>query len=170
MNMKSFSLSKAARIAALLLSLVWFSCTSRSTVFHEYQAVDKNDWGKHDTVVFNLPQNSLPDVWNLSIGVRLDNHLPYTTLWLVIWQDLEKKGVYVKDTVAVPVTNGHGALNGSGYTSYQQEVTATQVRTSLQGGHTVKITHLMKREAIPGVWYVGLNVSSDSLRRQYEGK
>ncbi len=172
MNMMLSFPSKAARIAALLflISLIGGGCTSRSTVFHAYQAVDKNGWGKHDTVIFQLPQDSLPDVWQLNVGVRIDNHIPYTTLWLVLSQDLEKKGVFEADTIPVSVTNKQGILNGSGYSSYQQEVKAIQVKTGPKGGHTVKVTHVMKREDIPGVWYVGLNVSSDSLRRLYEGK
>lgn len=157
-------------VAAAFVAIFLFNSCTESTVFHAYQPVDKEGWGKHDTLYFQLPKDSVTDMYTMKIGLRTTDDYKYTSLWIVLEQDLEKKGKFTRDTVNFPVTDKQGNILGKGFSSYQQEMEVEKVKTTPQGGTTVKLYHIMKREVVDGISDVGINVLSDSLLRQSEGK
>lgn len=156
-------------IAALTTIFLFNGCTG-ATIYHTYQAIDHEGWGKHDTLYYQLPKDSIPDTYTIKIGLRTTDVYRYTSLWLVMEQDLEKKGTFVRDTINLPVTDSNGNFLGRGFSSRQQEIPVKNVTVSSQSGTTIKLYHIMKREVIPGISDIGINVLSDSLQRQSVGK
>lgn len=157
-------------MAAAPAAVFLFNSCMESTVFHAYQPVEKEGWSKHDTICFQLPEDSVTDIYKINIGLRTTDDYKYTSLWIVIEQDLEKKGTFTRDTINFPVTDKYGNMLGKGYSSYQQEKPVEDIRVTPAGGTTVKLYHIMKREVVGGISDVGINVLSDSLLHQSEGK
>lgn len=153
-------------MATALVAVFLFNSCTESTVFHTYQPIDKEGWGKHDTLYFQLPKDSVTDMYTMKIGLRTTDSYKYTSLWIVLEQDLEKKGKFTRDTVNFQVTDKFGNALGKGFSSYQQEMEVGKVKTTSNGGTTVKLYHIMKREVVKGISDVGINVLSDSLQRQ----
>lgn len=151
---------------ALVMGAILFGSCDNATVFHAYQGIDKEGWGKHDTLIYQLPKDSIPDTYAISVGLRTTDDYRYTDLWIVIAQDLEQKGIFKRDTIKYPVTDKNGSMLGTGYATHQQEIPALTVRSTPAGGTTVKLFHIMKREVVGGIQDVGINVLSDSLQRQ----
>lgn len=163
---KKYRYSIRAGMAIFTAILLLNGCTG-ATIYHFYQPIDKSGWGKHDTLVYQLPKDSIPDVYTISIGLRTTDTYLYTSLWIVMEEDLKAKGVFVRDTINYPVTDKSGSMLGSGFSSHQQEIKVKTIAVTPQSGTTVKLFHIMKRESIQGIQNIGINVSSDSLQRQF---
>lgn len=161
--------AKAQGIVFILITILLGSCT-KATIYHSYLNIDKEGWGKHDTLVYQLTDDSIPDTYSISLGLRTNDAYKYTDLWVVVAQDLEKKGTFVRDTVKFPITDKNGIMLGNGYAAYQQEIPVLTAKKTLAGGNTIKVFHIMKREVITGIQDVGINVSSDSLQHLSSGK
>lgn len=151
---------------AFMIGAVLFASCTNATIYHAYQSIDEEGWSKHDTLVYRLPPDSVRDIYSINIGLRTSDTYRYTGLWLVIAQDLEKKGSFVRDTINYQITDKNGIMLGKGYATHQQEKPFLTIRTTPYGGRTIKIFHIMKREVISGIKDVGINVLSDSLQRQ----
>lgn len=169
MNRITIQKKTAWGIAIMMIAILLGGC-SNPTIYHAYQSIDEEGWSKHDTLVYQLPQDSVHDIYSIKIGLRTTDTYRYTDLWLVVAQDLEKKGLFVRDTIKYPISDKNGIMYGKGYATHQQEKPLLTVRTSPTGGRTIKIFHVMKREVISGIQDVGINVSSDSLQRQFAKK
>lgn len=152
-------------IAVASAAILLLSGCMGSSVYHGYQPISKEGWSKHDTIIFQLPKDSIPDTYSLEIGLRTRDTYRYTSIWLVVEQDLEKKGVFTRDTINFPVTDHYGNILGYGFSAHQQEIPVKKIAVNPGGGITVKLYHIMKREVIEGVTDAGINVLSDSLQR-----
>lgn len=161
---KTYKHTVQVGMAALTAVLLLTGCNN-STVYHSYQGVDAEGWGKHDTLYYQLPKDSIPDTYSIKIGLRITEAYRYTSLWLVMEQDLGKKGIFIRDTINIPTTDKSGNILGNGFSSHQQEIKVKDIPVNPGSGSTIKLYHIMKREVITGISDVGINVLSDSLQR-----
>lgn len=169
-SLKGHKATVITRMAVIVAAILVFNCCTGPTIYHSYQTLEEAGWAKHDTLTFQLPQDSIPDTYSIKIGLRTTDDYRYTSLWLVMEQDLQKKGVFVRDTINYPITDKNGGTIGKGFSSHQQEIPVKSLSVTKEGGTTVRLFHIMKREVIPGVQDVGINVLSDSLQHLYEGR
>ena len=162
--------SKLWNAAGLFFAVFLLSACMHTTVYHSYVPVSSDGWNKADTFLYNLPKTSSADAYTIDVGVRTTDRYKYRSLWLVVEQDLLKKGQFKRDTLNCPISNEDGVMLGKGFCAYQQEIPLRSISTGPGGGHTVKIFHIMRSETLYGIWDVGINVSSNSLQHQFVEK
>ena len=107
---------------------------NENTVYHSYQSLPNEGWGKSDTLSFQCPvTDSIPSTLRLFAEVRNRSEYPYRNLYLFIHENLLDSTVWRTDTIAVN-------------------------RPLHPGNYTVKIVHGMQDEKLTGLNDVGIRI------------
>ena len=126
---------------------------NENTVYHSYQSLPDNGWGKSDTLSFFVPiTDSLPPTLRLFAEVRNRTDYPYQDLHLFISQNLQDSTVWRTDTIAIHLTDSTGRWFGKGWGSvYQSETFIRSVRPLHPGNYTFKVVSGMKDDILQGI-------------------
>lgn len=133
---------------------------NENTVYHSYQSLPGEGWGKSDTLSFELPiTDSIPVTLELFAEVRNRSEYPYHDLHLFVSQNLQDSAVWQTDTIAICLADSSGRWTGKGWGSiYQSGVFVKSVRTLHPGNYTIKVMNGMKDEKLKGLNDVGVRV------------
>lgn len=133
---------------------------NENTVYHSYQSLPHEGWGKSDTLSFQLPiTDSIPITLQLFAEVRNRSEYPYHDLHLFVSQNLQDSTVWQTDTIAICLADSTGRWMGKGWGSvYQSEVFVKSVRPLHPGNYTIKVMNGMKDEKLRGLNDVGIRV------------
>ena len=107
---------------------------NENTVYHSYQSLPNEGWGKSDTLSFQCPvTDSIPGTLRLFAEVRNRSEYPYRNLYLFIHENLLDSTVW-------------------------RTVFVKSVRPLHPGNYTVKIVHGMQDEKLTGLNDVGIRI------------
>lgn len=141
---------------------VWFAaaCSDGNTVYHAYQTLPNDGWGKRDTLSFLIPlTDSVPATLRLFAEVRNRADYPYQTLHLLIARNLPDSTVWRTDTIAIGLADSTGSWVGKGWGSiYQSEAFIKSVRLLHPGHYTMKVMSDMKDERLRGMSDIGIRI------------
>ena len=96
--------------------------------------------------------------YNLDVGVRTTNAFPYKKLWLVVEQHFTNPAMSRADTLACSFVNEEEDRNGKGTNTYQYTFSLGKIKLERQQTGKISIRHIMRREMIPGVSDIGINI------------
>lgn len=145
---------------AFMMAVCLASCTT-NTVYDSYSHTPLTGWEKNDTLTFCVPKLREAGLYNQSVGLRMTNAFPFTSISLIVEQRILPKGRVVTDTLKCYITDARGNFLGDGVSSYQYLVPLR--KEMLNKGDSLRITirHNMKREILPGVSDIGFKISRD---------
>ena len=114
------------------------ACNDENTVYHSYQSLPNEGWGKSDTLSFLIPvSDSIPTTFRLFAEVRNRTDYPYHDLHLFISQNMPDSTVWRTDTIAISLADSTGRWTGKGWGSvYQAETFVKSVRPLHPGNYT----------------------------------
>ncbi len=139
--------------------LLLAGCIDPHTAYHNYRSTPLEGWPKTDTLCFALPPLDSTRTYHLTVAVRSARHYPYRNLWLVVEQS-DTLGLHRhRDTLNCTLIAPDGA-SPSGITLHQHEFPVPTPLLHPQGS-TLRIYHLMQREALPGISDVGLHLRKE---------
>lgn len=146
-------------ICIMVLAALFTACTSHK-VYHHYEPVTMNGWERNDTVVFLVPPLSADGVYQRQLGLRVNNDYPFMGLTLIVEQTVMPDMLLRRDTLSCDIIDDHGHPSGNGISLYQYLFPLPAV--PLQQGQSLRITirHDMKREILPGITDVGIELST----------
>ena len=129
-------------------------------IYHQYQSLADSGWAKKDTLKFELlPADSACTV-ALSAEVRNNLKYPYSSLYLVIKQNLADSIHWQTDTVRIVLADSLGRWTGVGAGHYYQS--NTYVRTLRLPPHpkhaVIRVSQGMKDDVLIGISDLGLNM------------
>ena len=137
------------------------SACSGSTVYDEYAHTPIAGWEKNDTLSFAIPPLKDAAMYSAVLGVRTTDAYPFTAITLIVEQEIMPAHRLVTDTVCCNLTDEQGNILGEGisYRQYQFDICKLQ----LQEGDSLHIVvrHDMKREILPGVADVGIQLKKE---------
>ncbi|WP_285820040.1 gliding motility lipoprotein GldH [Bacteroides acidifaciens] len=141
------------------------ACNNENTVYHSYQSLPNEGWGKSDTLSFLIPvTDSLPTVFRLFAEVRNRTDYPYHDLHLFISQNMLDSTVWHTDTIAISLAHSTGRWTGKGWGSvYQTETFVKSVRPLHPGNYTIKVTSGMKDEKLQGMNDIGIRIEKQHI-------
>ena len=85
-----------------LLGICLMAACNENTVYHSYQSLPDEGWGKSDTLSFLIPvTDSIPPTLRLFAEVRNRTDYPYHNLHLFISQNLQDSTVWRTDTITI---------------------------------------------------------------------
>lgn len=136
------------------------ACNNENTVYHSYQSLPNEGWGKSDTLSFQIPiTDSVPTTLRLFAEVRNSIGYPYHDLHLFISQNLQDSTVWRTDTIAFSLADSTGRWMGHGWGSiFQSETFIKSVLPLHSGNYTIKVINGMKDEKLQGLSDVGIRI------------
>lgn len=146
---------------ALLASLVGAGscCNEPSILVYEYSPVSFDGWNKTDTLLFSLPEVTQAGVYQGKVGVRTNACYPYQKIWIGVCQTLHQPDTVFLDTVCceiVPCSD----LDKNGIGLFLSECPLPEHTYQAGQTGTVKVFHILRREEVPGVGQVGLQIQA----------
>ncbi len=158
--MTGFHASTFIAAAGILLSLT--GCDER-VIYHSYRHVPGQGWNSRDTLAFDIDTVRVAATHQFALGLRATDSYPYTAVWLAVEREFSRPDILRRDTVRCRLMDSVTHRMGKGVYMYQYEVPLPPM--TLRCGQTgqVRVTHLMRREILPGIRDVGVLVSRQSL-------
>lgn len=145
-------------IGLLLTVAVGIASCDRKVIYTHYEPAHISGWDKNDSLSFDIPTIKQSGFYRQDMGLRILNDFPFQTLSLVIKQTIHPSGYQYLDTVNCVVFDRQGRPKGSGISYYQYHFHFKTVRLLEGDSLHVSIMHNMKREIMPGISDVGLQM------------
>lgn len=147
-------------MASVLVVILLTACDHR-VVYDRYQSTPLAGWEKNDTLSFAIPSLEKTAIYRAVLGVRTTDAYPFTSITLIVEQEILPARRFVSDTICCHLTDAQGNVLGDGisYRQYQFDISTQQ----LQEGDSlhVVVRHNMKREILPGVSDVGIRLTKE---------
>lgn len=159
MQEKKYSLFNKIIIATVSMAATLFAACSTDTVYDSYAHTSVSGWEKNDTLTFNIKPLAFAGTYSQYVGLRMTTAFPFTSISLIVEQQILPKGKLITDTIKCPITDIRGNFLGDGVSSYQYEFPLREVSLHRGDSLHVSIRHNMKREILPGVSDIGLKMS-----------
>ena len=143
--------------AAVIVANVFASCTT-DTVYDTYDHTPLSGWEKNDTLSFDVPKMKQAGVYSQSLGVRMTEIFPFTSVSLIVQQTVYPSGKVVTDTIKCPITDSRGNFLGDGVSAYQYSFPIREISLNKGDSLHICVRHNMKREILPGVSDIGVKI------------
>lgn len=143
--------------AAVIVANVFASCTT-DTVYNTYDHTPLSGWEKNDTLSFDVPKMKQAGVYSQSLGVRMTEIFPFTSVSLIVQQTVYPSGKVVTDTIKCPITDSRGNFLGDGVSAYQYSFPIREISLNKGDSLHICVRHNMKREILPGVSDIGVKI------------
>lgn len=145
-------------LMAMTMIALSVACTGRK-VYDTYAHTPTTGWEKNDTLVFSVPSMTAAGSYDTNLGLRITEGYPFTAVSLIVEQRVLPSDEVFTDTLNCVLVGKDGNMSGQGV-SYHQYI--FPVRTlSLADGDSLQISvrHDMKREILPGISDLGIEIS-----------
>lgn len=130
-----------------------------SIVYHSYQPIRSEGWGKSDTLFFDVPLSDSLTNLHLYAEVRNRSDYNYQDLYLFISQNLEDSTSWKTDTLEFILAGKDGKWNGTGWGSlFQSALPIGYTATRHSGKYTFKVVHGMKDDILTGINDIGIRI------------
>lgn len=146
--------------SALTLSLVLtMTACNDNKVYDHYEHTTLSGWEKTDTLTFNVPKINNGGRYCMELGMRLTKAYPYQSLTLIIERKVLPSSQIKSDTVECRIVSPKGRVLGRGITLNQYHFHVAEFNLKERDSLHVSIIHNMKREILPGISDVGIEIS-----------
>lgn len=154
-----------------MLSLLAMACNDDRAYYH-FEHIDNEGWYRNDTITFVIPPQPA-GTYHTTLCLRATPTFPYTTLTVNSETCCAAAGKPKTRKFRCHIYNNVGKLNGKRGVS-NSELCFPMPDIVLQDSEsiTIKIHHLMRREPLPGITDIGIELTGaqDYARHQYEGR
>lgn len=157
---RRYTLYNILTVLVGIAATVVASC-STSTVYDSYAHTPLAGWEKNDTLTFNVPRVTANGTYSESVGLRMTNSFPFTSISLIVEQRITRHQKPITDTIKCPITDERGNFLGDGISTYQYMFPLREVKLSKGDSIHVSIRHNMKREILPGVSDIGIKIDAN---------
>ena len=131
------------------------------TVYHRYLHTNRAGWERNDTLRFLIPPVKEAGRYSEELGLRTDGNYPFMTLTLIVEQSKGDAGILRCDTVECKLINKQGRPTGTGLNHYQYTFPLATVDLEQEEPLRIVIRHDMKRELLPGIMDVGIQMTKN---------
>ena len=140
------------------MSMMFPSCQNRMAYSH-YESTPVRGWECNDTLLFDVPPIQEAGYYEEVVGLRINGDYPFMGLDLVVRQMvLPSQETYI-DTLVCNLADEAGHTLGRGVNHYQYQLPLTTLKLNKGDSLHITIHHCMKREILPGISDVGLELS-----------
>ena len=140
-----------------LLVVLLTACTGR-VIYYKYQPVPQTVWSSDKPILFNIDSVRHEGDYKFQLSIRTGSSFPFQALWIVVEQHWTNPTTTRLDTIICPISDDRGNFTGQGISVYQQNYDIGTYTISKGSKAKIKISHIMRREQLPGVTDVGLQM------------
>lgn len=150
-------------IIVVTVALTFVGC-NRKTIFSHYESTPVEGWEMGEDLLFDVGRVMEDGTYETAIGIRTTLDYPYTSLTLIVEQDVRPGLRKYVDTVSVELMDHDGTVLGKGVSAFQYVIPYRRLQLNKDDSLHVAVSHCMAREMLPGILDVGLIVSSTDSR------
>jgi gliding motility-associated lipoprotein GldH len=123
--------------------------------------VDNDGWERTDTMHFYIPHVQEPGVYQQQVMLRTDNSIPFLGISVIVEQEIYPRGEHKRKRINCPLIEKNGHVMGNGISCYQYSFKVDSVELYEGDSLHVYVMHHMKRETMPGITDVGIEISKN---------
>ena len=141
----------------LFLFLLLASC-SGNTVYDHYNHTSVLGWDRGEVLTYDVPRMKQEAKYATSLGLRVSGAYPFQSLTLIVEQTVIPGRKTTRDTLNCQIYDSKGTVKGEGISYFQYHFLVSE--KDLKQGDSLHVTvrHDMRREIIPGVSDIGIQV------------
>jgi gliding motility-associated lipoprotein GldH len=144
----------------LLVGMVMvFTSCQEHIVYNHYESTAIGGWERNDTLSFDIEPMEEAGYYEEVVGLRINGEYPFMGLDLVVKQTVLPSQETRTDTLECNLIDNSGHAKGKGINHYQYLLPLTTLKLEKGDSLHVTIHHCMKREILPGISDVGLQLS-----------
>ena len=145
-------------VVCILLIILFISCGNRNTLFHEYVAINNEEWNYDDSLHFEI--DSVVTSGNLTtiLEFRTSAKYPYRNISIVMEQSLRNGNKHTQKTIAYEIIDSKGGKNGEGITYMTHQIPFCTMNVNTGDTIDINIKHNMQDNMLPGITDVGVLV------------
>ncbi len=158
----------AAFTLAAALALGLAACND-GKVYDSYRQTSLAGWEKTDTLFFGVPRLNKAGAYQPQLSLRITDKFPFTSLTLIVdeWvihqkavagTNRQRLQLLKTDTLNCKLSNWKGFFNGQGVSNLQYSFPMGTVNLLPGDSLLIRVRHDMKRETMPGVSDVGVQL------------
>ena len=125
---------KICAFLLVLYSLLLIACETE-TVYHHFEPTQIAGWERNDTLKFSVPAMAVDGDYREKLILRVNNDYPFMGLTLIVEQTV---------------------FPGNGF--YEYDYPLTQLALHAGDSLQISVRHNMKREILPGIADVGIEI------------
>lgn len=144
----------------VMLSLLLMACGDNRTYYH-FEHIDNEGWYQNDTIIFAIPPQTA-GTYHATLCMRATPFFPYSTITVRTETSFVPSGKLSVHNLRCHIYNNMGKLNGKrGITSTELRFPLPDITLQDSDSITIKIHHLMRRESLPGITDLGLEITGE---------
>ncbi len=140
------------------LGMVLASCQDH-IVYSHYESTSIKGWERNDTLSFDISPIQRTGNYEEAVGLRINGEYPFRSLNLIVKQMVAPSGKTYTDTLECHLVDELGHAHGNGINHIQYLFPLMTLKLDKDEALHVSIHHCMKREILPGILDVGLQLS-----------
>lgn len=131
----------------------------RKTVYDHYVHTPISGWERNDTLFLDVSPIASSGNYAETLGLRINGTYPFMGLTLIIEQTSFPQYITRKDTLNCQLIDENGTVKGQGVSYYQYTFPLTDLQLHEGDSLHIAIRHDMKREILPGIADIGIQLS-----------
>lgn len=143
-------------LAAMLLT----ACTGNTT-YCTYEHTPMSGWEKSDFLSFPVGRVKQSGRYAVDLGLRTGSTYPFVNLTLIVDQQVFPEGTMRTDTLQCTLSDTNGESLGQGINLLQYKFRVGTLTLNEGDSLVVNVRHDMKREILPGISDIGIEVSEE---------
>ena len=147
-----------AKILLLAIAGMLTAACNRGVIYNHYEHVDNDGWERTDTMHFYIPAVKQAGTYHQQVMLRTDNSMPFLSLSVVVEQDIYPRGQKLRKRIMCPLIEENGHVMGKGISCYQYAFDVENLELYEGDSLHVYVMHHMKRETMPGITDVGMEL------------
>ena len=140
------------------LMLAFTACSQVEEHYFQFRSFSHTAWDAQEEIRFEVPVQSIQQLYNVFLEVRNTNEYNFRNIWLVV-DVLNTDGSLQTDTIQADLADRHGKWYGSGISLYETEIPVqTDIQYPDSGIYVYTIKQGMSENPLRGIADVGLRV------------
>ena len=144
---------------ALVSGIMSLTSCNEDTVLHTYYSISNSGWKKSDTLLFRVDSISQNATYHIALELRSNHHYPYQDIWIVVEREFEPLCQVQIDTIKYRLNGLEPQRRRTGIHHAQHRIHLQSQKMSCGQNGTIRVSHLMKEDVLPGICDVGIHIN-----------
>lgn len=149
---------KMKRLALISFMALLLSACTGNMVYDKYNHTFVSGWDRGEVLSYEVPRMKAAAKYTTKLGLRVNDSYPFQSLTLIVEQTVYPKKTIRRDTINCQIYDTRGTIKGKGINYFQYHYQISEMNLEKGDSLHVTVRHNMRREILPGITDVGIEV------------
>jgi len=153
-------LHRAAVVMVAAFAFMLISCDTKP--YFKFISTPSSGWDRNDTLTFAIPKMQEDGAYSIDLGLRTNGSYPFMRLTLIVERttiSATQTKSTITDTLDCRLVDKNGNPMGQGVSYYQYDFHLADTKLSAGDSMYIAVRHDMKREILPGLNDIGIEIT-----------